>query len=50
MSDEKETVTIARKEYNELLSDQRFLECLRGAGVDNWEWYGEAIEAFNSDE
>ena len=40
----EETVTISKKEYEQLQKDQRFLECLRGAGVDNWEGYDYAIE------
>lgn len=41
MSDE-ETITITKAEYDELLSDSRFLGCLQAGGVDNWDWYGEA--------
>ncbi len=40
----EETVTISKKEYEQLQKDQCFLECLRGAGVDNWEGYDYAIE------
>jgi hypothetical protein len=39
----EETITISKKEYTELLEDQWFLECLKGAGVDNWEGYDEAV-------
>jgi hypothetical protein len=45
----EETVTISKKEYEELQRDQWFLECLRGAGVDNWEGYDCAIEMMNED-
>lgn len=43
MSDEQ-MVTITKAEYDQLLNDQKFLECLQMGGVDNWEWYGDAIE------
>ena len=34
-----ETVTISKKEYDQLIEDSGFLESLRAAGVDNWEGY-----------
>jgi len=40
----EETITISKKEYEELLKDSQFLDCLRGAGVDNWEGYEYAQE------
>lgn len=40
----EETVTITREEYEQLLEDQRFLDALRGAGVDNWDGYDFACE------
>ena len=33
------TVTLTREEFDELESDQHFLRCLEGAGVDNWDGY-----------
>lgn len=30
-------------EYEELLDDSLFLNCLRNNGVDNWDWYDEAV-------
>lgn len=44
-----DTVTILREEYEELLSDQKFLELLQAYGVDNWEGYDMAREEFNDD-
>lgn len=41
-----DTVTISRDEYDELLSDQAFLNCLRNAGVDNWDGFDFAVEEF----
>lgn len=32
-----ETVTISKKEYEELLERDRYLRKLEAAGVDNWE-------------
>jgi len=37
-------ITISKKEYEELLKDQKLLQALQGAGVDNWEGYDYAIE------
>ena len=33
----------------ELLKDQKLLQCLQGAGVNNWEGYDYAIEMMNED-
>lgn len=45
MSDNKwEQITIDKRDYDELLEDQRFLEALRAAGVDNWDGYELAQE------
>lgn len=45
-----EMVTITKAEYEELQKDVFFLNCLRNAGVDNWDGYDFAIEEFNSAE
>lgn len=39
-------VTISKEKYDELLDDSFFLECLEGAGVDNWEGYDYALEEY----
>lgn len=50
MSDQvKETVTIPKKEYEALLRDYCFLECLQAAGVDNWSGYDDACDLFRED-
>ena len=41
---EEETVTITKKEYEDLLADSEWLSCLEAAGVDNWDGYDEARE------
>lgn len=41
---ELKTVTISQEMYDELINDQAFLDCLKGAGVDNWEGYSYAWE------
>tara|TARA_R110000787_G_scaffold16774_13_gene52620 strand:+ start:324 stop:479 length:156 start_codon:yes stop_codon:yes gene_type:complete len=33
---EEETVVISKKEYDDLLEAQLWLQCLENAGVDNW--------------
>lgn len=43
----EETVTISKKEYDQLLDDAEKLECLEAAGVDNWPGYGDAMEMYN---
>lgn len=40
----EETITISKKEYESLLEDQKLLQCLQGAGVDNWSGYECALE------
>jgi hypothetical protein len=44
MTDGKPTITISLDEYVKLLEDSKFLTCLLGAGVDNWEGYDDAQE------
>jgi len=34
----------ARAEWEQLMKDSWFLDCLHGAGVDNWDGYEEAID------
>lgn len=45
----EEMVTITKEEYDSLVSDSEFLDCLRAAGVDDWESYGIAQEMFDPD-
>lgn len=45
----EETVTISKKEYESLKEDARWLQCLEGAGVDNWEGYDYAHELLNEE-
>ena len=40
----EETITISKKEYESLLEDQKLLQALQGAGVDNWSGYDYAID------
>lgn len=42
-----DTVTISKKQFDDLLEDHLFLNCLKNAGVDNWDWYDDAIQEFN---
>ena len=32
--------------YEELLDDSLFLNCLQNNGVDNWDWYDEAVAEY----
>lgn len=45
----EEMVTITKEEYDSLVSDSEFLDCLRAAGVDNWEGYDTAQEMLDPD-
>lgn len=45
---ESKTVTISQEEYDELVDDQILLDCLRNAGVDNWEGWDFAIEQYQA--
>lgn len=40
----EQTITITKKEYESLLEDREWLQCLENAGVDNWEGYSYARE------
>ena len=39
-------IVIPKKEYDGLLDDENKLNCLEGAGVDNWQGYDDAMELF----
>jgi hypothetical protein len=39
-------IHLSQEEYIELLRAQEKLKCLEVGGVDNWEWYGEAMEDY----
>lgn len=45
----EEMVTITKSEYDELLNDSRILQALYAGGVDNWEWYDEALSELGED-
>ncbi|MFA5758554.1 MAG: hypothetical protein WC942_04230 [Clostridia bacterium] len=42
-------VTITEEEYNRLVNSAKFLNCLEACGVDNWEWYSEALKMFKEE-
>ncbi len=41
-------VTIPQKRYKQLLDAEDMLSALEKSGVDNWEWYGEAMDLLES--
>lgn len=43
-------VVISREEFDSLRQSSDFLACLENAGVDNWEWYYEAVAMYNEGE
>lgn len=44
MGYQNNTVTISEEDYYRLLRDSEKLNCLEGAGVDNWDGYDLARE------
>jgi|WetSurMetagenome_2_1015567.scaffolds.fasta_scaffold00725_33 hypothetical protein len=42
--EDDETITISKKEYNEMKHDSDVLSALYRAGVDNWDGYDYAME------
>lgn len=42
----EETITITKKEYEELSNDSLLLSFLEGHGVDNWQGYDDAISEY----
>jgi len=46
----EEMVTITKKEYDKLLDDSIWLNCLVNAGVDNWHGYPYAMEEYNNND
>lgn len=45
---EEEMVTISKTQYEELLDCELKLLALEDAGVDNWGYYGEAMEQYRA--
>lgn len=45
-----QTITIPLSDYEQLKSDQAFLNALRAAGVDNWDGYDHAIDLIEQDD
>lgn len=43
-------VMIEKEKLLELMVDSLKLQALEEGGVDNWDWYGEAIEQFLDNE
>jgi uncharacterized protein YlaN (UPF0358 family) len=45
----EEMVTITKSEYQLLKADAAKLRALERAGVDNWEWYGDAMDSMDTE-
>ena len=43
-----ELITITQAHYDDLVRDSNILAALEGAGVDNWDGYGYALEAIRT--
>lgn len=48
MSDVGETVTIPKSEYDELVCESEKLQALENWGVNNWEWYDDAMGEYRA--
>ena len=46
MSETKPYITILQSRYDELLDCELKLLTLEQSGVDNWDWYGDAMEQY----
>ncbi len=42
-------IAINKKLYEELIEDSRILSALRGAGVDNWDGYDDAMQSLETE-
>lgn len=48
---DEEKIVITQKEYDDLIEDQQWLNCLQNAGVDNWDGFDfakELLEDYNT--
>lgn len=43
-------ITISLEEYESLLEQVHWLQCLEAAGVNNWEGYDEAVSMFQEEQ
>lgn len=43
-----DTVKVPVEEYDQMLKDLEWLNCLENAGVDSWEGYDEALALYNT--
>lgn len=46
----EEMITITKEEYDELIQNYNFMQCLERAGVDNWDGYELAINMYQETE
>jgi hypothetical protein len=44
------TIEITKERYEELLKAEDFLNCLRLCGVDNWDYYDDAVQMMEDGE
>jgi hypothetical protein len=49
MQAEIRMISIRKDDYDNLVANQKLLQALQSAGVDNWEGYDEAREAMDED-
>ena len=44
-----QVVMLDTERYQELLEAENFLNCLYTVGVDNWEWFDDAVKMHNGE-
>lgn len=44
----EEMIAITKAEYDQLIEESIMLDCLKAAGVDNWDGYELAMEMFEN--
>lgn len=49
MTEPEPEITLSKHDYDELIRDQKILHALYAGGVDNWEWYGDALESLEEE-
>ncbi len=47
---DEETITITKSEYDRLVKDSEWLDCLEAAGVDNWQGFDDARDILHKED
>lgn len=44
---QEEMITITKKQFDDMYEDATMMNCLRNAGVDNWDYWDIAVEEYH---